>query len=171
MQIFFLGVVVAILVLSPLIACALCIFQTRGESALGRGCKLPSRRGRNNPLYPRIFFTSAIITTLIVQILFIILTELTIVDNQHLIQSREGDWTFGQTLSLALALIPLTEVIKFLWEKRPRAPKESRESTETEKTVQGVEPGETSEARESGKISEAQESGERTGGAGVDDLV
>jgi len=171
MPVFFLGVVVLLLVLSPLIACALSIWEIRSESVLGRGRKSPSRRWGNNPLYPRIFFNSAIITTLVLQILFVLLTEFTIAHNQPLIQSGEGDWTFGQTLALALALIPLTEVVKFLWEKRPQAPKESREGTETEVTGHTGETGEIGEARESEKFREAQESGERTGDSGMDDLV
>jgi len=56
---------------------------------------------------PRFFFTLAIITAITVQALFISLTELTIAHNRHLLQSKEGDWTFGQTLALTLTLIPL----------------------------------------------------------------
>jgi len=115
------------------------------------------------------FFIGTIITTLTVQILFITLTELTIAHNQRLIQSKEGDWTFGQTLALTLSLIPLTEVVRFLWGKRPRAPQRSGESTETEKIVSAVDTGET--GGESGKPREAQENGERRGEAGGDDLV
>lgn len=71
------------------------------------------------------FFAITIITTLAVQTSLIALTELTIAHNQHLIQSKEDNWTFGQTLALMLTLIPLSEAIKFLWEKCPRAPKDS----------------------------------------------
>ena len=78
-------------------------------------------------------------------------TELTIARNQHLIQSKEGDWTFGQTLALTLTLIPLIEVFKFLWEKCPWAPEESGESTETGEAGWAVEDEETKEARESGE--------------------
>ena len=122
-------------------------------------------------VFPRIFFALAIITTLTVQILLITLTELTIAHNQHLIQSREGDWTFGQTLALTLTLIPLIEVVKFLWEKRPRSTKESGESTETKETGCAVESGETREALESGETKEARESGEGRGEVGADGLV
>ena len=76
----------------------------------------------------------AIITTLAVQFSFIILTELTI--------AKEGDWTFGQTLALKLTLIPLIEVVKFLWEKCSRAPKESGECTEASESGPAVETGE-----------------------------
>jgi hypothetical protein len=122
-------------------------------------------------IFPRIYFALAIITTLAVQILLITLTELTIAHNQHLIQSREGDWTFGQTLALTLTLIPLIEVVKFLWEKRPRAAKESGESTETRETGWAGETGEAREARESGETREARESGEGRGEVGADGLV
>jgi hypothetical protein len=78
----------------------------------------------------RIFFAITIITTLAAQTLLITITELTIAHNQHLIQSKEGDWTFGQTLALMLTLIPLAEAIKFLWAKRPRAPRGSGKGRE-----------------------------------------
>jgi hypothetical protein len=110
----------------------------------------------------RLSFALAIITTFTVQTFLITLTELTIAHNQHLIQSKEGDWTFGQTLALTLTLIPLIEVVKFLWEKRPWAPKESGESAETRETGWAVATRETGEARESG---------EGRGEVGVDVLV
>ena len=67
-----------------------------------------------------IFFVFTIFTTLAIQTVLISITELTIAHNQHLIQSKEGDWTFGQTLALMLTLMPLVETVKFLWGKRPR---------------------------------------------------
>ena len=115
----------------------------------------------SGPLPAHILFASALITTLAAQGMLITLTELTIAHNQHLIQSKEGDWTFGQTLALTLTLIPLIEVVKFLWEKRPRSPKDSGESIETKETRGTV------EAREPGKV---RESGERRGEAGADVL-
>ena len=108
------------------------------------------------------FFTHALITTLVVQALLITLTELTIAHNQHLVQSKEGDWTFGQTLALTLTLIPLIEVVKFLLEKRLREPKESGESMETRVT------GGIAEAQEPGEV---RESGECRGEVGADILV
>jgi len=69
-------------------------------------------------IMPRLFFSLAIITTLTAQTFLIALTELTIAHNRHLLQSKEGDWTFGQTLALTLTLIPLIEVVKFLRDKR-----------------------------------------------------
>ena len=110
----------------------------------------------------RIFFFYSIITTFTVQTFLITLTELTIAHNQHLIQSKEGDWTFGQTLALTLTLIPLIEVVKFLWEKHPWAPKETGESTETGEIGWAVETEETREARKSGEGKEE---------VGVGDLV
>jgi len=112
--------------------------------------------------FPRLFFTCALITTLAAQAFLMTLTELTIAHNQPLIQSKEGDWTFGQTLALTLTLIPLIEVIKFLWEKRPRAPKESGEDMETKET------GGTAEALEPGEV---RESGEHRGETEADVLV
>jgi hypothetical protein len=120
-------------------------------------------RGWNRLSRP--FFAQAIITTLTVQILLITLTELTIAHNQHLIQSKEGDWTFGQTLAITLTLIPLIEVVKFLWEKRPWAPKESPEDGEAGWSVKTAE---TREALEGGETREAQEG---RGEVGADDLV
>ena len=109
-------------------------------------------------------FVLAITATLILQILLIILTELNIAHNRHLVQSNEGDWTFGQTLALMLTLVPLIEVVKFLWEKRPRL-KENEGNTETSES------GETAEAQESGETREARESGERSREVGADGLV
>ena len=68
----------------------------------------------------RIVFVFTIFTTVAIQTLLISITELTIAHNQHLIQSKEGDWTFGQTLALMLTLMPLVETVKFLWGKRPK---------------------------------------------------
>ena len=96
-------------------------------------------------------FALAIITTFTVQTFLITLTELTIAHNQHLIQSKEGDWTFGQTLALTLTLIPLIEVVKFLWEKRPWTPKVSGKCTETGGTGWAVATRKIGEARESGE--------------------
>jgi len=109
-----------------------------------------------------VFFAYSLITTFTVQTFLIALTELTIAHNQHLIQSKEADWTFGQTLALTLTLIPLIEVVKFLWEKRSWAPEESGESTETGETGWAVGNEETKEARESE---------EGKGKVGADDLV
>jgi len=113
-------------------------------------------------LFARSFFALSIITTFTVQTLLITITELTIARNRHLVQSGKGDWTFGQTLALTLTPIPLIEVFKFLWEKRPRAPKERVEGMEAE------EAGRTADAREPGNV---RESGERKGEAGADVLV
>ena len=96
-----------------------------------------------------VFFAYCIVTTFTVQTFFIALTELTIAHNRHLIQSKENDWTFAQTLALTLTLIPLIEVVKFVCEKRPWAPEESGESTETGARW-AVANEETKEARESG---------------------
>ena len=109
-----------------------------------------------------VFFAYSLITTFTVQAFLIALTELTIAHNQHLIQSKEADWTFGQTLALTLTLIPFIEVVKFLWEKRPWAPEESEGSTETRETGWAVGNEEAKEARESG---------EGRGKVGAGDLV
>ena len=57
--------------------------------------------------------------TFLVQAYFIITTELTIHNNQHLLQtdsdSLESNWTFGQTLAIALIVIPLTQVWNEAW--------------------------------------------------------
>ena len=103
-------------------------------------------RGR---LFTRSLFALIILTTLIIQTLLITFAELTIAHNQHLIQSKEADWTFGQTLALTLTVIPLIEVVKFLWEKRPGAPKESGDSPEIRATGWTMESGQTGGARES----------------------
>ena len=109
---------------------------------------------------PRFFFTLAAITAITTQALFISLTELTIAHNRHLLQSKEGDWTFGQTLALTLTLIPLLEVVKFLLEKRPRTPKESgkdRESKKDEESMEGRESMEGKEGKERNEIKEGRE--------------
>jgi len=122
-------------------------------------------------LFARVFFALSIITTFTVQTFLITLTELTIAHNQHLIQSKEGEWTFGQTLALTLTLIPLIEVFKFLWEKRPQAPKGSGEITETRKTVWSGETMETRGDLASGETGEARESGRLVGETGADVVV
>jgi len=195
MTIFFLGVLMAMFIVVPCATCVILVRDMRKELEL---VMVPSSATTSQPVSieadfllewadrpintdtvdfmrhaSRSFFASAIITTLTVQILFITLTELTIAHNQHLIQSKEGDWTFGQTLALTLSLIPLTEVVKFLWEKRPRVPQGSGKSTEIERTGCVVEAEETMGGQESEKTREAQESGERRGepGGDSDDLV
>jgi hypothetical protein len=104
------------------------------------------------------FFALTIITTLAVQTSLIALTELTIAHNQHLIQSKESDWTFGQTLALMLTLIPLSEAVKFLWEKRPRALKES--GREDRESRHGRERGEDRKSREDWESGEGRKSRE-----------
>ena len=66
---------------------------------------------------------SFIVLTLLVQVYFIVTTELTIWTNQPLLvdSTQEGDWTFGQTLAVALVAIPLTEVAAQSWKERKAA--------------------------------------------------
>ena len=61
-----------------------------------------------------------IILTLFVQAYFVVTTEFTIRDNRHLLveSAQEDDWTFGQTLAVALVAIPLVDVVKQSWEER-----------------------------------------------------
>ena len=64
-------------------------------------------------LAPR--FWSAIFLNVIVDALFIADTEVAILRNKHLLvvsESNESDWTFGQTLSLILVILPLLDVIQ-----------------------------------------------------------
>ena len=63
---------------------------------------------------------SFIVLTLLVQVYFIVATELTIWTNRPLLvdSAQEGDWTFGQTLAIALVAIPLTEVAAQGWKER-----------------------------------------------------
>ena len=60
-----------------------------------------------------------IVSTLFLQGYFIITTEFTIQDNWHLLveSAQEGDWTFGQTLAVALVAIPLVDVVKHSWKE------------------------------------------------------
>jgi len=57
-----------------------------------------------------------IVLTFLVQAYFIITTELTIHNNRHLLRQdldiQENDWTFGQTLAIALLVLPLRQVWK-----------------------------------------------------------
>ena len=54
-----------------------------------------------------------IVLTLGVQVFFITCTELTIKNNKHLLkEAEEENWTFGQTLAIALITIPLVQVAK-----------------------------------------------------------
>ena len=68
----------------------------------------------------KINLSSFIVLTLLVQVYFIVTTELTIWTNRSLLvdSAQEGDWTFGQTLAVALVAIPLTEVAVQSWEGR-----------------------------------------------------
>ena len=68
----------------------------------------------------KINLSSFIVLTLLVQVYFIVTTELTIWTNRSLLvdSAQEGDWTFGQTLAVALVAIPLTEVAVQSWEER-----------------------------------------------------
>ncbi len=75
------------------------------------------RQGSLTTLSDRYFFHSAVFFTFLSQLYFILCTEFTIKNNQHLLvlgDSRENDWTFGQTLAVALTAIPLLEVVKSL---------------------------------------------------------
>jgi len=57
-----------------------------------------------------------IFLTLLVQAYFITATELTIRRNGQLLkENQEEDWTFGQTLAVALTVIPLIQVAKEIW--------------------------------------------------------
>ena len=55
-----------------------------------------------------------IFLTLVVQVYFITATELSIHNNGHLLEQNqdEEEWTFGQTLAVALTVIPLIQVVK-----------------------------------------------------------
>lgn len=66
----------------------------------------------------KVNLSSFIVLTLLVQVYFIVTTELTIRANRQLLvdPAQEGDWTFGQTLAVALVAIPLTEVVTQSWE-------------------------------------------------------
>jgi len=63
---------------------------------------------------------SFIFLTLIVQAYFIVATEWTIHTNRRLLadSTQEGDWTFGQTLAVALVAIPLIDVVTQSWNER-----------------------------------------------------
>ncbi|PPQ87779.1 hypothetical protein CVT25_008823 [Psilocybe cyanescens] len=63
---------------------------------------------------------SFIVLTLLVQVYFILTTELTIHTNRSLLvdSAQEADWTFGQTLAIALIAIPLIDVTNQIWEER-----------------------------------------------------
>jgi len=75
------------------------------------------KRRRPRDITDRNFFYSAVFSTFLSQLYFILCTEFTIKNNQHLLklgETRENDWTFGQTLAVALTAIPLLEVAKSL---------------------------------------------------------
>ena len=74
--------------------------------------------GRYSPHDARRFFYWVVVVTFICQLWFIVCTELTIENNQHLfVRERlmENDWTLGQTLSMALLALPLINVSTSLW--------------------------------------------------------
>lgn len=62
---------------------------------------------------------SFIVLTLLVQVYFILTTELTIRTNRPLLvdSAQEGDWTFGQTLAVSLVAIPLIDVVMQSWKE------------------------------------------------------
>jgi len=42
-----------------------------------------------------------------------------VMNNRHLLkQNEEGHWTFGQTLALALTIIPLMQVAQLIWNNK-----------------------------------------------------
>lgn len=53
-------------------------------------------------------------------VLLLVDTERAITANQGLLQSGDGQWTFGQTLSLVLLLVPLRDIGETLWERRSK---------------------------------------------------
>ena len=65
----------------------------------------------------RRFFRWAVFATFLCQLWFIVCTELTIRNNQHMLVlgARENDWTLGQTLSMVLLVLPLISVFTSLW--------------------------------------------------------
>jgi len=57
-----------------------------------------------------------IVLTFGMQVYLILSTELTIKNNRHLIEKKdEASWTFGQTLAIALTILPLRDVGKEIW--------------------------------------------------------
>jgi len=73
--------------------------------------------GNYSPHDARRFFRWAVVATFLSQLWFIICTELTIRNNQHMlvVGARENDWTLGQTLSMVLLVLPLISVFTSLW--------------------------------------------------------
>jgi hypothetical protein len=98
------------------------IYACRYLWALVRARALP--RTLSSPKSPRPSTTSCLIVppgraelyqfvafTFLVQAYFIVTTELTIHNNQHLMkEAHESNWTFGQTLAIALITLPLLQV-------------------------------------------------------------
>jgi hypothetical protein len=73
--------------------------------------------GNYSPHDARRFFRWAVLATFLGQLWFIVCTELTIRNNQHMLVfgARENDWTLGQTLSMVLLVLPLISVFTSLW--------------------------------------------------------
>ncbi|KAK7458086.1 hypothetical protein VKT23_009992 [Stygiomarasmius scandens] len=124
-----LNIVICICAVAAVVLFILYIFSLR--SRLAAGTTLSDRilstavapsPSPSQPAQPgdRTKFLSAVLPILLCQLYFIICTELTINTNQPLLISndgRESDWTFGQTLAVALTLLPLLEISKFLRKK------------------------------------------------------
>lgn len=68
----------------------------------------------------------------VVNIVFLVDTELTISSSKSLGDGGEAEWTFGQTLALLLLLIPLRDVAEALQRRREKQEKERRERLEKE---------------------------------------
>ena len=85
--------------------------------------------GNYSPHDARRFFNWVVFVTFLCQLWFIVCTELTIRNNQHLLVndgSRENDWTLGQTLSMALLVLPLINVFTSLWKSTHKLRKQSK---------------------------------------------
>lgn len=81
-----------------------------------------NRKGSTSPLLASQYVLyQFIFLTLLIQVYFIASTELTIKYNGHqLTQNQEGEWTFGQTLAVALTIIPLIQVAQEIWDNLVR---------------------------------------------------
>lgn len=99
------------------------------------GYKLIHRSTKHLDIFKPAFFLAAFMT-LLCQIYFIVCTELMIRNNQPLIIAgdSESSWTLGQTLAVALTVIPLVEVYKFL-KRTIKGRAEVKESTEVKETA------------------------------------
>lgn len=79
--------------------------------------------GPLNPVGQRPVLTPTVLGLTVLAVINVVLlvdTEVTLLENSHLVEGGDTDWTFGQTLALLLLLVPVRDILETLAERRPK---------------------------------------------------